>query len=190
MALYERLFSLDEDDDYDKPPALHFAHDAQAFFDEWLQALELRLRDPRHGWDDSRRSHFSKYRSLMPAIALLCHLASGDSSQDAPITLDAATRAAAWCTYLEAHAERVYAMRDRSIEEVLIDKIQRGKLPDGLTVRALQRDHLAGHRVAEIREALDELERHGWLRMQAVKPAPGSVGGRPSAHIVVNPLAR
>jgi putative DNA primase/helicase len=190
LEVYERLFSLDEDDDHGKPPALHFADDAQAFFDGWREALELRLRDPRQGWDDARRSHFSKYRSLMPAIAMLCHLASGDGSQNVPITFDAATRAAAWCAYLEAHAERVYAMRDRSIEEVLIDKIRRGKLPDGLTVRALQRDHLASYRATEIREALDELEEHGWLRMQVMKPAPGSGGGRPSVKIVLNPLAR
>jgi hypothetical protein len=189
-ALYERLFALDEDDELGKPPALHFADDAQEFFNEWLKDLELRLRDPQQGWDDARHSHFAKYRSLMPGIALLCHLASGNGSQDTPITLDATARAARWCTFLEAHAERVYAMRDRSIEEVLIDKIRRGKLPDGLTVRALQRDHLAGHRAAELYKALEELEQHGWLRRDTVKPAPGSRGGRPSTRIFVNPLAR
>ena len=187
LAVYERLFALDEDDE---PPALHFADDAQEFFNEWYKGLELRLRDPGQGWDEARRSHFSKYRSLMPAIALLCHLASGEGSKDTPITLEAARRAARWCSYLEAHAERVYAMRDRSIEEMLIDKIQRGKLPDGLTMRALQRDHLAGHRVAELHEALEELEQHGWLRRETVKPPPGSRGGRPSTRIVLNPLVR
>jgi putative DNA primase/helicase len=187
-ALYDRVFALDEDDEQGKPPALRFADDAQEFFNEWIKSLELRLRDPQQGWDDARRSHFAKYRSLMPAIALLCHLASSDGSQNTPITLDAASRAARWCAYLEAHAGRVYAMRDRSIEEVLIEKIRRGKLRDGLTVRALHRDHLAGHRAAELYEALEELEQHGWLRRETVKPPPGSRGGRPSTRIFVNPL--
>jgi putative DNA primase/helicase len=99
-AVYERLFALDEDDEHGKPPALHFADDAQEFFNEWYKDLELRLRDTRQGWDEVRRSHFSKYRSLMPAIALLCHLASGEGSKDTPIKFEDARRAARWCTYL------------------------------------------------------------------------------------------
>jgi hypothetical protein len=173
-ALYERLFARDEDDE-------------QGFFNEWLKDLELCLRDPQQGWDDARRSHFAKYRSVMPAIALLCHLASGNGSQDTAITLEATARAARWCTFLEAHAERVYAMRGPLDRGGADRQDPPRQAAEGLTVRALQRDHLAGHRAAELYEALKEREQHGWLRGDTVKPIPGSRGGRPSTRI---PLAR
>lgn len=185
LALYERLFAIDADDDLGRPPALNFDEDAQAFFDEWIAVLEYRLRDPRKGWDDeARRSHFAKYRSLMPALALLCHLASGDGTQDLQVTLDAADRAARWCEYLEAHAERVYAMNDRTIEEVLVNRISSGKLVGTISLRALHRKLWQSRKAEDVREACEELERHGWLRIETVK----GERGRPSQVVVINPL--
>ena len=43
LALFERLFALDEDDAHGKPPALHFAPDAQEVFERWLGGLEHRI---------------------------------------------------------------------------------------------------------------------------------------------------
>jgi hypothetical protein len=185
-ALYERLFALDEDDEHDKPPALHFDSDAQEFFEQWLTVLEARLRDPRKGWDDeARRSHFAKYRSLMPALALLCHLAAGHGADDIDVTLEAADRAARWCDYLEAHAERVYAMRDRSIESLMIEKIKSGKLKNSVSIRDLKRRFLQDHRADLVHEACAELERLGWLRVGLDKPNVG----RPSPIVTINPKA-
>jgi putative DNA primase/helicase len=59
----------------EKVPYLHFAPDAQQFFDEWHATLERRLRS-----DDEHPvmiEHLSKYRSLMPSLALIFHLAEG-----------------------------------------------------------------------------------------------------------------
>jgi putative DNA primase/helicase len=185
FAMYERLYALDQEDEHGKPPALRFDPEAQNYFDAWLTNLEHRLRDHRVGWDtEARRSHFSKYRSLMPAIALLSHLASGEGTEDQQVTQEAAHRAAQWCEYLEAHAERVYAMTDRSIESILVDKIASGKLAGVVSVRDLHRRHFAGRKADDVHEALEELGRLGWLRLQTEKTR-----GRPRETALINPLA-
>jgi hypothetical protein len=187
LAVFERLYALDEDDEHGKPPGLHFADKdgAQAFFNAWLAKLERRLRDGRIGWDtEARQSHFGKYRSLMPAIALLCHLASGPGTEDEPVSIQAAQRAAKWCTYLEAHAERVYALRDRSIEQLLVDWIKSGKLTGEIGMRELYRRHFDHRRkVEELHAALEELQHLGWVRR--VKQ---NTTGRPRATVLINPL--
>ncbi len=60
-------------DEDDGPPFLRFEHEAQECFDSWRDVLEnQKLRTP----DESPlvESHLSKYRSLMPSLALLFHL--------------------------------------------------------------------------------------------------------------------
>lgn len=187
FAVFERLYALDEDDEQGKPPALHFADDAQSFFNAWLTNLEHRLRDDRTGWDtEARQSHFSKYRSLMPALALLCHLASGERSPHEPVSLRAAMRAAQWCVYLEAHAERVYALRDRSIEELIVDKIRSGKLTGEIAVRDLHRRFFdqRERKAEDVHRALEELEHLGWVKLSQKTGGRG----RPRPVVLINPL--
>ena len=46
----------------------------------------------------------------MPSLALIFHLIDGvDAGPRGPVSRAAATRAAAWCEYLAAHARRSYA---------------------------------------------------------------------------------
>jgi Protein of unknown function (DUF3987) len=53
----------------------------------------------------------AKYRSRVPALALILHLIDGgvDAGVGRAVSGAAAERAAAWCRYLEAHARRLYA---------------------------------------------------------------------------------
>ena len=63
-------------DNKDDVPYLRFDKEAQGLFKEWIEALETRLRSNE---DDSlMQSHLSKYRSLVPSLALLIHLAEGE----------------------------------------------------------------------------------------------------------------
>jgi hypothetical protein len=55
-------------------------------------------------------SHLAKSRSLLPKLALICHLAESER-MEAEIALVQAERAAAVCSYLEQHATRVYGSR-------------------------------------------------------------------------------
>jgi Protein of unknown function (DUF3987) len=80
----------------------------QERFDGGRADLEQRL----HAEDDHLvlLSHLAKYRSLMPALALILHVIDHvDTGVGGPVSGVAAERAAAWCRYLEAHARRLYA---------------------------------------------------------------------------------
>lgn len=187
LALMERLFALDEDDDHGRPPALHFAPDAQDRFDRWIAALERRLRDQGNGLSEARRTHLAKYRSLMPALALVCHLASGPGTECTPVSLAATERAVALCAYLDAHAERVYSMaRDAGwIDAEIVRKIEAGKIKPGvIAVRDIQRMLPRFVKSAEVEAACEVLEEHGWLVLEEVKK-PGR--GRPSLVAHINP---
>jgi putative DNA primase/helicase len=77
-TVFERLAGLDPallGAEQDKDTGLYFlrfSDDAQELFDEWRTDLERRLR----GGSESplMTCHLSKYRSLMPSLALLFHL--------------------------------------------------------------------------------------------------------------------
>jgi len=91
-------------------PYVQFDPDAQSVFYEWLTELEGKLRK-----DDEPvvLEHLGKYRSLMPALALIFHFLSV-ADESAPscraVSRESAERSTAWCDYLESHARRVYGM--------------------------------------------------------------------------------
>ncbi|MFQ5508373.1 MAG: DUF3987 domain-containing protein [Leptospirillia bacterium] len=91
-------------------PALRFTMGAQELFDDWREDLETRIRCES---DAMLEAHLAKYRSLMPSLALLFHLAETAANDRGlePVSVDAAAQAAAWCEYLESHARRIYGMR-------------------------------------------------------------------------------
>jgi len=170
-------------------PYLRFSEEAQMVFNEWLTDLELKkLRGDDH---PIVLEHFGKYRSLMPALALIFHLigiadraADGPISveaADGPISVEAAEKAAAWCDYLESHARRIYGLvTDASQEagEILAEKIKKGKLKDGFTVRDIYRQnwHRLGNKELA-QAACDILIDAGWLRPERTK---GQGAGRPA----------
>jgi Protein of unknown function (DUF3987) len=90
--------------DSDEIPFLRFDEEAQERFDEWRGHLEHRLRSAVE--HPVIIAHLAKYRSLIPSLALLCHLADGCTG---PVGSGSLARAIAWGSYLETHARRVYA---------------------------------------------------------------------------------
>ena len=74
-AVFTSLASLDPGsisatvDAVGEIPYLRFADDAQAFFDGWRIDLETKVRSSQEA--ANLTSHLSKYRSLMPSLALL-----------------------------------------------------------------------------------------------------------------------
>jgi putative DNA primase/helicase len=88
-----------------KEPA-RFSEEAQKLFDAWFCNLHQELRA-----DDiypALESHYGKYKSLIPSLALLIHLAD-DEHHSAAVGTDAVNKAIAWSEYLKSHAERVYS---------------------------------------------------------------------------------
>ena len=171
-------------------PHLHFDEEAQELFDSWRADLERELRSGgiEH---PALEAHQSKYRSLMPSLALLFHLVDkvDGQIQTAAVSLDSAAKAAAWCTYLLEHAKRIYGMVSNASAtqaKVVIEKIKSGALKDKFTARDIYRNQWAGLTSAnETAEPLSLLEDFGWIRSVTVKSAPN--GGRPSVHYLINP---
>jgi hypothetical protein len=100
-------------DSSDAPVYLRFAPDAQVLFYEWWAELETKIRGET-GLHPAIVSHLAKYRSLMPTLAGLFELADRAAEckelvSVLSISLDHTRQAAAFRSYLESHANRVYA---------------------------------------------------------------------------------
>ncbi len=169
-------------------PALRFADDAQELFDVWRLELEHRLRSSELAATPAFEGHLSKYRKVMPALALLMHLFDivDERALPGPVTLAAAKRAAAWCEFLEAHARKLYRLDldpTARAARTLIEKIRSGAVKDGGTCREVHRQHWAGLSTPEMVDAaLAFLAGFGWVRVEAAGEK-----GRPSRIIRLHP---
>lgn len=166
-----------------------FAEDAQRFFIEWLTELETtKIRGQE---TELMVQHLSKYRSLMPSLALILHVVDLiDTGRKGPISLSAAQRAAAWCEYLEAHARRIYGLVTGQAREgvtVLISKIRGGELAGNFSERDVYRKGWSFLTEPEyVARACRELEDSGWIRR--VRQQRGPAGGRPPSPVYeINP---
>jgi hypothetical protein len=186
--------------DAEAPARFQFDAGAQELFVAWLQELEAKVRGEE--LHPALVSHLSKYRKLMPALALLFELAerAGQSSEgfvgaprgvDLKIRLDQARRAAAWCEYLESHARRVYSCvvtpQLRAARE-LAEKIRSRKVGAHgfFSCREVYLKGWSGLDSPEaVKLAAEVLEDAGWVRSLATECGP--LGGRPSNRYEVNP---
>lgn len=184
----------------ESPAQYQFGDEAQELFAEWLSELEAKVRgDELH---PALISHLSKYRKLMPALALLFELAdrAATSSEgfvgalpvdDRKISLAQAQRAAAWCEYLESHARRVYSCvvtpQIRAARD-LAEKIRQRKIGAGgyFSCREIYLKGWSGLDSPEAAKlAAEVLDDAGWIRSLAGEVGP--LGGRPSNRFQVNP---
>ncbi|TLN23780.1 DUF3987 domain-containing protein, partial [bacterium] len=121
-------------------PALRFSPRGQEVFDSWRHDLEMRLRSD-HGLTPALESHLTKYRKLMPSLALIFHLVDvADGNEPGAVSEQAALMATAWCEYLESHAYRLYGgMTAPGMEAAreIIKHLCRGAIRDGATLREI-----------------------------------------------------
>jgi|MTBAKSStandDraft_2_1061841.scaffolds.fasta_scaffold02242_9 putative DNA primase/helicase len=158
-------------------PYLRFAPEALGLFLEWRIDLENRLRgDDLH---PALESHFSKYRKLIPALALIIHLAEGGTG---PVSRAATLRALAWGEYLETHARRIYsagAQPTVATAKMILKKIRQGHLAESFSSRDIWRKGWAGLSDREhVAEGLRMLVEYGWLVEERVE----GTGGRPATR--------
>ena len=166
-------------------PSLRFADEAQDAFSQWRGDLEQRLRG-----DDlapSLMAHLSKYRGLIPRLALVCHLANNAFG---PVSSEAAGQAMRWATYLESHAVRAYAslsVDNAEAARAIWRRVCKGDLPQPFTAREIHRKNWSGlgdtDRIAAGLRALVDAD---WLAASAAKP---EAGGRPTTIYHLNPKA-
>lgn len=170
---------------------LRFDGQAQDFFDEWRTDLEASLLSG--GFEHpALQAHMSKYRSLMPSLALIFHLmdrVNGTAAQEG-VSLDTARRAAAWCTFLEAHARRIYGLAlssETTLARSILEHLRHGDLPLEFTARDVYRKQWTGLRKpSDVAEPLCILEDYGWLRSYTIGGKEG--GGRRSVCYIAHPM--
>ncbi|WP_303310206.1 YfjI family protein [Hymenobacter sp. BT730] len=170
-------------------PCFHFESGAQLVFIEWLTALERKLTTP--GELPALVQHLAKYRKLLPCLALVFHLldivAEGVTG---PVSLSALQLAIRWCTYLEAHARRLYgygASAQRSAAALGEQLQRRTALPTPFTARDVERRNWRGlNSKGAVQEALEELVALNWLREVPVAAKP--TGRPPAPAYQPNPL--
>jgi putative DNA primase/helicase len=186
---FERLDKLDPDaigaerDEFEALPFLRFDATAQGLFSEWHADLEHRLRAADMA--PALESHFAKYRKLVPALALINHLADGGQG---PIEETALGRALALAEYLATHARRLYGSGiagEATTANLIIKRIGKRDLEDGFTARDIQRKAWSGLAEHEaIKAALELLVDLNWLDVHNVE-----TGGRPRTTYAINPRA-
>ncbi len=177
-------------DDFAKFPYFCFDDVAQEIFIEWSKDLHCnRMLAEDH---PIIQQHLAKYDKLFPALALIFHLVDCAShGRQGMVNAESASRAGAWCEYLEAHARRCYGLLiDDGLRaaQALADKIRKEKLKDEFTARDIRRNQWRSLTTDEsIQAALDWLEDEGWLKAKKVGGnGPGS--GRRTTRYLINPI--
>jgi hypothetical protein len=174
-------------------PYLRFSADAQAIYDQWRDGFEPEVRSG--AYPAAAESHFIKYRSLFPTLALIFeameYVSTGGHQGRGEVSAKNAARAQLWCEYLKGHALRLYhpaIVAPAVAAQALLDKIEAGSVKHRTKVRELHRKQWEGLRTPEtVDEAIVVLEAHGWVRRKEVR----SEGrGRPSEIILLHPDLR
>ena len=186
---YARLSNLDVTDigakmsDEEKIPWLRFAPDAQEEFDQWRADVEPECRS--NEYHPAFEAHLSKYRSLVPSIALLVHLADNGRGQVSSVSIKTAI---GWSQYLKAHAKRLYAP---ALDPALTaaHELDRHILRNDIGPSFSERDvYLKGWRLLDKERtslALDYLE-----ALDRVSRRTLETGGRPRIIWTVHPALR
>ena len=180
--LAERLDNLNptdigaEVDQYGGVPFLRFDDAAQVLFSEWRATLETRLRSGEE--HPAIVSHLSKYRKLIPSLALINHLCD---TRHGAVSEAALLRAIAFSEYLESHAQRIYSYATRpdiDAAKTLLKRLASGKLPDIFKVRDIYRAGWAGLETPhKAQSAIDLLLEYHHLAEEEI-----TTGGRPTTH--------
>jgi putative DNA primase/helicase len=162
---------------------LRFSEDAQACFDAWRAALEKKLRSGDE--HPAFEAHLAKYRKLVPALALLIHLAERNTG---PVSSAALHKALLWADYLEVHARRIYSAvlrPDTAAARELAKRVRRGDLSERFNLREVYRKGWAGLNDKEDAEAAVEILCDlNWIRPVKVRQ---TLGRPASPTFEVNP---
>jgi hypothetical protein len=169
----------------DDVPYWRFDEAALDDFRGWRTDLERRLRSG--SMSPAVEGHFAKYRKLIPALALINHVA--DVEDGGLVGQKSLLRALAFGNYLESHAYRLYGSGsegERASATAVLGHIKAGHLQDGFTARDVHQRDWAHLTVREdVQAGLELLVDNFWIA--AVPVVPGPAGGRPTVTYAINP---
>lgn len=172
-------------------PASRLAPGALELFRAWRAELEGWLCCPDAAQRPVFAAHMSKYKSTVPALALLFHLVDVVSGrvEAGAVSLKAMQLGEAWAEFLFRHALRVYAEplgAAGASAHALATRIESGAVRDEMTLRDLAQHRWSGLQSADdVDAAVSALERSHWVRRERRE-----TGGRPSAVIRLHPKLR
>lgn len=173
---------IDHNGKPDGVPYLRFDENGRGLFLEWRADLERRLRGGE--LHPALESHLAKYRKMIPGLALILHLAEGDSG---PVSEQAVLKALAWAEYLESHTLRAYgsvSQPETVVAKAILARIRKVDLPATFSSRDVWRPGWALLSDREqVADALRLLIDYGWLREERNT----STGGRPATSYHVHP---
>ncbi len=169
--------------EFDTLPFLRLAEGAGIAFASWHVDLEGRLRSgDLHA---AMASHLSKFKKLVPALALINHLTDGETG---PVTEAAMRRALRFAAYLESHALRAYGsgrQAEVAAAKAILSRIRRGDLPAEFTARDVLRHEWSNlSDTDQVKGGLDMLDDLGWVRSRRQ-----DTGGRPKMLFTPHPRA-
>lgn len=165
-------------DDETKRHKIRFSADGQTIADAWHEGLEIRLLSATGS--SIMENHLSKYRSLMPSLALIFEMMTHlEDSSDYPeeISKDSTQLAIRWCEFLELHACKAYGeyLEPEVVSgRKLLERIKSGAVRDFDRCRDVYRHgwkNLAS--MKELDGALKTLQRYGWARVEVMSPPTG-----------------
>ena len=170
------------------PIEWRFSPDAQNLYKSWIKELETEIRgDDLH---PALISHLSKYRKLVPALALIFAMVDAPDSGNV-IQQSEFLRALSWAEYLRSHAERLYSaavIPETAGSQSLLAKIRAGKLQDGFRLKDVQQKGWAGLANTEtVRKAVEMLVDYDWLERREERSRDTLGRGRPSERYFINP---
>jgi hypothetical protein len=157
----EALTDQNSNGEPDGVPYLRFSKSALGLFVEWRTELEETLRGELH---PALESHFAKYRKLIPALALILHLADDGKG---PVTETALLKALAWSEYLMTHAQRAYGSISQPgimVAKAILKRIKKGDLDSEFSSRDVYRpgwSKLSDKN--QVMEGLKLLEDYEWI---------------------------
>ena len=172
---------------YDKLPCFRFSDGALAQFLDWRTDLERTLRSGE--LSPALEGHLAKYRKLVPALALINHIADGEQGDIAEVSL---LKALAFSKYLESHARRVYGASNTielNAAQAILTRIRKGDLCDGFTARDVhQRDWSGLTDRDHVHAGLSLLADLDYIAGSTTTAGPH--GGRPKTTYAINPKVK
>jgi hypothetical protein len=172
---------------FDRMPCFRFDEMALGQFLEWRTDLERSLRSGE--LSPALEGHIAKYRKLVPALALINHIADGSQGDIQETSL---LKALAFSKYLETHAHRVYGASDTvelNAAHAILAHIRKGDIGDGFTTRDIHQHDWSGLTDRDHVQAglslLADLD-----HISGTAPPVGPHGGRPKTVYAINPKVR
>lgn len=174
-------FSLIQGRRENKVNALKFDDEAQKIYDEYHTKLMNRIRN-KNDLSNSMISHLSKFRKLVPVLAMIINMV--DFGLEA-VKKSSLEKALMWAEYCESHANKMYSMQNNTndlviedIANILLSK----EIDSGFTARQLYKKHKKLPQGKQTNNALKMLCDMKWIVQNEEK-----TGGNTLVKFNINP---